>query len=425
MSVINKLKASLRKLHENGAFYIFIGDFINKFITMFGTIFVARFFSKNDFGLISNIDNIYGYIYLLSGLGMVNAIFRFVIITKEKEKQKAYYLYMRRVGFIFNVAVVVVILILSIFVQEIDNLVLLGTLIFPFHFIIDSSLYLFRAKIKNKRYALYNILISFLVILTRILAGYLNNVYLTFITKIIIYVLFAVILYFGANLTFDKDGETYKLLPEEKKKLFSYSLQFLVTNGVWALFMLNDIFLLNLLIKNNEIVADFKIAFTLPANLSLVTQSIGMFVAPYFIKNEKDSKWVLSNYLKLLLISFVLVSAFSLLFVLLSKQLVSLLFGAEYLNVVALMNVLIVGQLINSVFRYSPANLLSAMGKVKINTFVSLGGVILQIVLNVLLIPKYGVFGVAITSIIVFTLLSLILNGIFIYVYKVKKPKGT
>ena len=59
------------------------------------------------------------------------------------------------------------------------------------------------------------------------------------------------------------------------------------------------------------------------------------------------------------------------------------------------MRVLLLAALINNGFRYSCANILASMGKVKYNMFVSIVGIVLQIVINYQLIPKYGAMGVA------------------------------
>ena len=44
----------------------------------------------------------------------------------------------------------------------------------------------------------------------------------------------------------------------------------MITNGIWSLFMLMDIFLLGKLVNDPIIIADYKIAYAWPANISIV-----------------------------------------------------------------------------------------------------------------------------------------------------------
>jgi hypothetical protein len=68
-----------------------------------------------------------------------------------------------------------------------------------------------------------------------------------------------------------------------RKELLLYSVQYMVTNGSWALFMLNDVFILGLLIQNASMIASYKVAYAIPGNISLISKSIGVLMASYYI----------------------------------------------------------------------------------------------------------------------------------------------
>ena len=61
------------------------------------------------------------------------------------------------------------------------------------------------------------------------------------------------------------------------------------------------------------------------------------------------------------------------------------------------------------------------MGQVKNNMIISIFGVIMQLSLNLILIPAYGVVGLAITSIIVYSLMAFALLLVFNKKYHVSK----
>ena len=71
------------------------------------------------------------------------------------------------------------------------------------------------------------------------------------------------------------------------------------------------------------------------------------------------------------------------------------------------------GYFIAGTFRIPFGNMLAAMGKLKCNFYTTLFGGILNIVLDILLIKKYGSIGAAIATISIF-IFSSILGGYFI-----------
>ena len=66
--------------------------------------------------------------------------------------------------------------------------------------------------------------------------------------------------------------------------------------------MQNDILLINCITGSSEMVATYKVAYTIPTAMSIVTYAIGVFVVPYFVKHENDHKWVWRSYRKILLV---------------------------------------------------------------------------------------------------------------------------
>ena len=82
-----------------------------------------------------------------------------------------------------------------------------------------------------------------------------------------------------------------------------------------------------------EILADYKVAYTIPGSISLLSTAIGIFVAPYFVKNEKDKGWIRKNFARTYLISAGLVGSMCLFIAIFSKPLILLLYGKQYLNI--------------------------------------------------------------------------------------------
>jgi O-antigen/teichoic acid export membrane protein len=92
---------------------------------------------------------------------------------------------------------------------------------------------------------------------------------------------------------------------------------------------------------------------------------------------------------------------------LLAEPIVVAFFGERYANIVPLLDMLLMVAFVTNGLRFTSANLLAAMGKIRVNMIVSFAGTVGQIVLNLLLIPEFGVYGAAMTSIVVYSAMAM------------------
>ncbi|WP_425430954.1 polysaccharide biosynthesis C-terminal domain-containing protein [Eggerthella timonensis] len=83
------------------------------------------------------------------------------------------------------------------------------------------------------------------------------------------------------------------------------------------------------------------------------------------------------------------------------------------------MNLLLVTAFITNGLRYTTANLLAAMGRIRVNMIVSFGGMVSQILLNLALIPLFGMYGAAYTSIISYSFMAVAVFVPFVKMYRV------
>ena len=93
MKILKRIVEDIRILNKKGAFHILFGNVINKFIAMFGSILLVRILSKNDFGLLSYVENFFGYLLAFSGFGLANAILRYIVKQKENHSKKTIFDY--------------------------------------------------------------------------------------------------------------------------------------------------------------------------------------------------------------------------------------------------------------------------------------------------------------------------------------------
>lgn len=77
-----KLKDRFLRLYKAGMIHIFSGTFLLKVVSFFGTTFLVHILSKEEFGILGYMENIYGYAFILAGMGLSNAILRMLCLER-------------------------------------------------------------------------------------------------------------------------------------------------------------------------------------------------------------------------------------------------------------------------------------------------------------------------------------------------------
>ena len=423
-NLINRFTIFCNKLIKKGALHILLGSFLTKFVTLFGSIILVRILSKSQYGNLAYLENLYGYIYVLSGMGYNNSILRYVVLGKNTEEKTSYFMHSIKRGLIFNFILIVLAGIALMYYPHpkefvsIKWLSIIMLIAIPFQFLLDCSMVSYRAMFANKRFALASFIITVSVVLGRLFGAKLFGLNGVIASKIFIPIILGIPLIFISIKSFYNINKNYIISYTEKKEMLKYSVQSMVTDGLWIIFMLNDTFLLGRILGDSSIIADYKVASVLPGSLALFSMAIGVFIGPYFVKNETNHNWVWEGYKKVMYISGSITLILTLFLAILAEPIIIILYGVHYRDVVMLMRLLLISSFINSAFRYTSAHLLSSMGKVKYNMIVSILGILIQITLNLIIIPKYGVYGLAFTDITVYLFMAVTLYLIFRKIYK-------
>lgn len=413
--IIKKIKDLVHK----GALHIFTGSFITKFAVFFGSVFIVRVLSKEEFGVLGYIENLFNYTYVLAGMGLLNALLRYVVLAKEKEQKLGYYRYVIRFSTVFNVVLMAAGAVLfALYPHPADFasaswLMPLLLLSLPFRSLFDSQNSMQRAMFDNKRYAFWGALVSVLSIAVKFVLSWAFGITGAVASSIVVYAVFAGVLAVYVNRV-HFTGVTPALLGKPmKKEINKYSIQYMITNSIWTIFMLNDVLLLGQMTGNAAVVAEYRAAYQLPGSLSLISASIGVFVAPYFVKHETEPAWIKRTYGKVFGVSALLIGAAAAVLFVFAEPIITLLYGQDYINIVPVMRVLLIGAFVNTALRYTNANLLAAMGHIRPNMLISLAGVLVQLGANIFVIPAYGAMGVAWTSVAVYAAMAAALMLVF------------
>lgn len=417
------LSRFIKKLNEKGAFYVMAGSFLTKLTAFLGSIVVVRLMTKVDYGILTSLENIYTYAYVLAGYGLNNAVLRFMVLEKEGCAKKGILIHALASGTWFNLALIIVMsAIAPLFpidgIRGMAPLLAAMLLALPLQYIFESSSCSLRALFQNKHYALLSLACVATVWTLRASGAALFGLEGAVISWPAAYGVMAVIGLFVVLHLHLPRGASQKPNKSLRVSMRSYSLQYMVTNGLWVLFLQNDILLIGCLTGSPESVATYKVAYTLPTAMSILTYAVGVFVVPYFIKHENDQIWVWRSYRIILLIVCGLLGVASALLGILAEPLLGFFFGSQYSSAGDLMRILVVAAFVNNAIRFTAANLLAAMGKVKVNLAISAGGMLLQIVLDIVLINQQGVIGAACSSVLVYTAMAIAVTAYFVKTYQ-------
>lgn len=420
--IMHKLNGTFKTLWQKGMLHILTGSFLSKLVGFFGSIFVVRILSKSDYGILGYIENLYGYIYIFAGMGLSNAILRYVVLGKTKQEKYQYFSYAYKMSIIWNILLVVIADIVCLFYPHPDVyskyswLCFVMAIMLPFQYLVDNVLSNERAMFANKKYAVLSFVLSVSIVINKMVFAYIEGIAGIVISQVILYVFLAFIFLYQARKKYYGNCISANLPKAKKYEVNIYSFQYMITNGLWALFMLNDVFLLGKFCTP-ESVAEYKVAYTIPGSIALISTSIGIFVAPYFIKHQEDYVWIKNNYLKAFFGTAFVIGILCLFIGIIAKPIVWLLYGKKYLNIVKVMRLLLLTSFCNCGLRYTTANILAAMGQIKYNMCVSIGSMFLQIVINLYMIPKLGIIGAAITSFMIYGFMAVCLFIIFFKKY--------
>jgi len=268
----------------------------------------------------------------------------------------------------------------------------LALFLIPLRFFLSFINYLLLGLQRIKEFNFINILQSFvfLTLLSVVLLVFKFAVKATIVANILACLIGAIVLFYLAKkivgnfyLSFNK----FYL-----KEAFQYGFKVYLGNVIGFLHYRIDIFLINILL-NPMAVGFYSIATALAEKIWFVSQSAGIVLFPRVSTetNERNLKEftpiVCRNVLLITLVSAILLFC-------LGRSVVVLFYSEKFLDSVLPFQILLMGTVTMSGWRIL-ANDLYGRGKPELNIYVSLASVLLNIILNILWIPRHGIVGAA------------------------------
>ncbi len=411
MESLKELPKKLKWLYDAGMLHILSSSFFNKACTFVGNVFVVRILTKAEYGTFGYADSIMSFVINFAGLGMTSGVLQFCSEQRNENEKLAY----AKFGLNFGV--------LSSFVLSIGCL-LYGTLgsfsihgsklvfmVYSFYpityFLFSYYSVIFRYRKENKKYAFLTNVNAAIYAVTEIIASYFINEFGMVVALYLSTIIASLIgmRYMRRNM----DPGEFRLNREQRMGIIRYSAYSFLSYAMTNLLLVLDIFLIGTLIADPETLAVYKIAVTIPLTMMIVPNSIVVFVYPYFAEHQRDYDWLKINFKKLIKNSILINFLISAALIAFAPFIIRTIWGTAYMDSVTPFRILSLNYFFQGTFRFTTINIMNALNRVEVVLVANLAAVLIDLTLDLWLIPKYGMIGAAVATLSTVIVTTLIL----------------
>ncbi len=418
------------KTITRGSIILFFGILISKFFTFFYRLIVAKYVGAEAYGILTLALSILNFATLFSLFGLMPTVERYVpyyLSKNDFSKVRGVLVTSIKISLLFGIIVTFLIFIFSdeisikIFKNEnLINILRIIIIVLPFfvvYRILISSFYGFK---KPEYVALidYALQSFFLLALTIVLVYFGYGIFGAAIAYTLSYIIALVLSIYIIQKIFPIFMTKYKPQSVFREMLF-FSLPLALSSFAGILLSNIDRIMIGYFMtakdvgiyeaaKNLTTIVGIFPAVIYPVFLPVITELYSKNLMSELSKIVK----IISRWILILLLPLVLTLFFY------GSQILNITFGYEYSEGGKVLAILSISTIVFFILMSINAMILVVFGVTKINLYISLLMVAVNVYANYLFIPKYGIEGAAIA-----TLLSQILGSIMalIFAYSVSK----
>lgn len=387
----------MSKIAKN-VFWIVGCKIIKMFLTLIVTMITARYLGPANYGLINYASGLVAFTLPIMKLG-IDAIMVYEFVQYPKESGKIIGTSMV-MNFISAVICLLGIIIFSNIVNagEIDTIIVcsLYGLILIFQ-AFEMIQYWFQAKLLSKYSSIVMVISYFVLSLAQILILVLKlNIYIFAFSYSIEYIIISVLLIIIYK-KMNNDSISFSL--EICKRLFSKGRYYIVSSMMVTIFAQTDKIMLKLM-NNNDAVGYYSAGVTCAGMISFVFAAIIDSMRSTIFESKKSSEEEFEEKMivlyNIIIYGSIIVSIVICLF---APIIVNILYGKQFNETIGVLRIIVW----YTTFSYlgTIRNIwILAENKQKYLWIINFAGAILNIIINLILIPSLGIIGAAVASLI-------------------------
>jgi len=408
-SSVSILNETLQKVAK-GTGTVFIGSIVSIVFAFISRILIAKYYTQGEYGIFSLGYTILFISAIVGALGLQEGVARQIAYYKGKGNNKA----MSGVIFfslLFSLVAGITLFILLFSSSNIISIKVFHLLKFsyylkifsiaiPFFILLFVLTSIFRGFSSVKENVLFTNSLRNLLFLSFLSYIILKSftfkwVIISYSTSIIISSIIFVLYFVSKSKSFFSGLSIKKIDSSFGKELIIFSLPLLLVSILSQIMNWTDTLMLGYF-KTAEVVGLYNAALPLGQFVSMALGSMLFIYMPIVselhaknrIYEMKRSYTTLTKWLSVVTLPLVLI------FVFFPRTTLSFLFGAKYILASTVLQILAIGFFINNMLGPNGATLL-AMGKTRFLMYVTFVAAAINVILNAILIPKYGIEGAA------------------------------
>lgn len=386
------LKEFLSRFFSNKGHHVFFSFLIAKICGFLGSLVIIRLLPENEYGILSIVMSVCAIFLPFSGFGSNQILLRYGAISEKENKQNlSSYLFFKG---IFNEIILIVIFVgISLFyAPKYENIIIIflffGIRLMGFYLSNHIQTY-YRISGKNDIFAKVSNAIN--------IGGFILLLVLTYLFKFYGYLLAIALIPYLSLFWLKKEMFSAKrIVYDNKKEIWRFGIFTAATSVISETLFSLDVMLLGFLMNENA-VANYKVAILLPSNITVLAISFMQSDYPLLSKNYQNKNFLRSyikNYYKIFIPICILILGF---FYFFKDLLLKVFFGTNYSDNSNLMMILLLGFTFGMLSRNLFGNLLPAIGKIEVNTWVSILSLIILSVTAYFLVNTFGILGMGIS----------------------------
>ena len=405
--------SKVKALFRGGFFHILTGDALSRMVGFISSIAIVRIVSQEQYGQLSAIDNLFQYTDLFAGLGMATALLKYSKPAQDMETNRYYLNFSLKYGSLFQMGLsgllAVYVLFGNISFPEARPLALV-LLFFP---VLKNVLAVYRSYIRSQ---MNNRLFANLGIVQTVVvfAGSVGFALLFDVYGIVVARYMAILLVIGIAVAYArKTMAGVKAKPvgaSEMRGYMKFSLKVMVASMFSLIIPINEGFLVNDIIRNEVISAQYRVANLIPFQLMFIAQAIAIYSFP-LVSQIFDGKAAYKKIKNAGLASFAIVLIIVVPAMLLTPFIFKI-YGEQYAGAIDISYFFWIVHLFNAGIRVIPMNMLPAIGYTTFNMVNSVVSCLVHLGISYYAISNYGIEGVAYASAGVY-----LISGIVYWIY--------